>query len=1533
MTIGKILHSLSATKETGFEGLISKLLERLTGIRFFLSKSGSQQGQDAASLSMVSFECKRYDKTKFDERELLGEIAQICLSNCTPDVWVLAATRDIPAQLITTLQAFANHKAFDVVPLESLNDNDGSLDHLCAEYMDCTLAHCRSANIAEHELKVLEELLEGVKATSNHFGKVTALRNLILQPTLGYPIFRSLTNKAFKHSLASESESRRHYGQLLNLTDSNFVERTKPNDVLNTWWQNNYGRNEILAVLGEEGDGKTWTIAHWLEKSCDQTNFPAVVFIASRSVQHSACLSELILARVRELTRTNRSLEQKFERWIKSRLDFDEAPLAVVIFDGLNERNTGEFWREILECSQSSEFNKAFSFILTTRTSHWKPNFEGLEYPKFRKLEILSFDDQELSSALKRHNLELANFHEDAHVLLRKPRYFDLATKHYSDLIKSGDITKARLIYLDWKDRYNRKNMTTLTNEEFQNLLMSLAGKIKSTRQFERSEVIDSLAGHSNPTLVLQDLTSSGIFDHSSGKLRIAEDRLTLGLSLLLCAEIAEKAETDPSEIISSWIEPYTSMDIQAHILEHAVVHVFSGPTNFTNETCVAILHAWLNCQNQSSTSDKATNQFTAYILSKPAVYFSLAEKLWTVGENHPWGQEALLFGFIRWRNELCEVLPKQLERWLGFVALHGIPPLRSQEALQSEFLQRLDFVAGGLSVGGTKTISKLTITGMADDGWIRLARAALAIISAESDVTLYLRALCSGILVETIYNYPEKRQLFEWIFRSKHFDMTSLNEILSELNNTEIELQAAHAISLYADFDTAVRAEKLKVMKADVLSVPQRVESGYALAKSDLLSYLTFPNANPSVFIERDAQRFCWHSDFIDDESIARLSTVLDGLETYDLFWCGGYGVFEKGEGVICRYFPERYGNLVRHYVNNPYEMYINEWALKLHKYELLLTLSERPAIEKYWRKLEVERKTAPRRNTDLAEAYSFRLALSYATGNTQLKLLNARSDSALDLENIRHCFQWEGDAPLQLDSCMQNGRRLLWYLVTTKQYQLSWESLKDYLLSNEQVEREYGCRYLYEQKDRNTIATWIRELDWKWSPLNHVGENDLGSRLLIEFGDSLPLDELLERISPFRRGDLLAKRDVQFEQWKNYASWITEQINMMIASGMESTLPSLIIDYVDSGSIEAEFSIAINQVSANGFHYVNPMYTWGGLQFQSTAESFRRAFSPQEELDKERTELQKNTYKRVDELGKNGHYWLRHQFPITGLSFVIKNCPELVHGWLNQLKTNSRSELLFSARPFYEGLCEALFQENSSDWNAEAGRLYEVLTQTKTILNIVVPEFELSRLDIALFRANATPVVADLWTKKLNSCKTDFELFEYVLLARVANHQDCKNWLLKRIASDQQSDFKFNVARAYMVSGFFVEKEESPATDAPIQSWLERIRSEASERGYEEHQARYWFERFCTERSNDESWSCYQLFRKCADRRIWLWLDERLNGSDVSERRKRFLKLNRYDLKSACRQNESRLKQQFLGTKVTGDLCPWLKSSLILD
>lgn len=130
--VSLIRKALSPTGADGFEGLVGALLGSLTGKRFRLARSGSQAGRDlttdALEATVITVECKRYGATReLDESDLLGKLSQAVLDIPELDLWIVAASRPVPAQ-VQQLLVRAGRK--DGVEVRFIETGDGPLSSL-----------------------------------------------------------------------------------------------------------------------------------------------------------------------------------------------------------------------------------------------------------------------------------------------------------------------------------------------------------------------------------------------------------------------------------------------------------------------------------------------------------------------------------------------------------------------------------------------------------------------------------------------------------------------------------------------------------------------------------------------------------------------------------------------------------------------------------------------------------------------------------------------------------------------------------------------------------------------------------------------------------------------------------------------------------------------------------------------------------------------------------------------------------------------------------------------------------------------------------------------------------------------------------------------------------------------------------------------------------------------------------------------------------------------------------------------------------
>ena len=542
------IRQIAPTGPDGFEGLIAKLLTALTGQRFHLARSGSQAGRDMSvhhtNANVVAVECKRYgSETELNERDLQGELTQAVMGIPDLDLWVLVTSRDVPSQLYEALHQQARHDNIEFLSISADDGEPSSLESLCAQSPEIVIAHIESKVSSEWK-DDLEQLLEKIAAYPQFTATIEQLRNRFLSPFIGYDNWRSAQNQWFDNCLASEAESRAHFGQLLNIRDPGaaLVNRGSDWARLDKWFSSWNETRETFVLLGEEGDGKTWAVASWLDQnSQDKEDFPAVVFTSSLRVDSNEPLSLLSGGISRRLPALQADdWERRLYRWTSK--STSDAPILLLVLDGINERRKATWWRVLLEQLASTPWRDSVAVLVTCRTIYWQRYFENLRHLRTVTHTLSSYDDEELDTALAHHSLSRHDVSDDLLPLIRKPRYFDLMVKHRERMAESGDVTVARLIYEDWRDRLQRKGHLGLDDDAFQDLIRDLASRHLEGQDYVKERDLDALLpSYWDKQAIVEELRTGGILQGKGSHYQVDEHLLIHGFGLLLVDQLEKE--------------------------------------------------------------------------------------------------------------------------------------------------------------------------------------------------------------------------------------------------------------------------------------------------------------------------------------------------------------------------------------------------------------------------------------------------------------------------------------------------------------------------------------------------------------------------------------------------------------------------------------------------------------------------------------------------------------------------------------------------------------------------------------------------------------------------------------------------------------------------------------------------------------------------------------------------------------------------------------------------------------------------------
>ncbi len=1550
-----IIRRLDPTGTEGFEGLVADLLEALTGRRFRLARSGSQMGRDLnsrhADANIVAVECKRYgEDTKLKERELQGELTQAVMDIPDLDLWMLVTSRDVPSQLHGLLCKQARRENVEFLSV-SLNDGEpSSLEALCAQAPEIVTAYAESYT-SDEQTQTVAQSLDEIAAHPGFAAVVESLRDVFLSPLIGYDNWRLAQNQWFTSCLASERESRAHFSQPLNVRETGvmLVPREPAWARLDEWFSNWGDTHEMFVMLGEEGDGKTWTVASWLDHNIqEETGFPAVVFLSSKRVESNEPLALVSSATFRRLlTLRIEDWMQRIARWTDE--PAENAPRVLLVLDGINERGTHTWWRELLQQIAVSPWRNSMAVLITCRTAYWERYFDFLRYLEIAKYVLPAYNDNELDVALNYHDLSRSDISDELLPLIRKPRYFDLMIRHRERMVESGDVTVPRLIYEDWHDRLRRKGIE-LDNEGFRRLLKDLASAyLEGQHDLEERDLDDLLPSYyGNRRATIEELRTGGILNTDEGHLRVDEDRLVHGFGLLLVAQIRGAAATSGpnwGELIAEWLEPQAEMDIKARICEFAVLHALRL-TVLPQEAKVALLDTWVSSHNPG---EAAAENLVSYLPLDPACYTQLAEVVWSDATDNPWAQELLMQAFLRWHSvpEVTSQLESAFERWLGFVHLYGAPHQRAEteedaQGLRQEICDRvgLDLEPGPFEFAGRSLIAT------EDDELLRLGRAALAVISHISREP-FVRAIATSCLAEAIMGFPAKYELFKWVMSTaRQSAWAEVKQEVEQLLETKhlVTKQAAYRLLSFEGGEDACELQN---------TFPNGLFSKSALRKRYEQDPCIWSFPWPQEVCERCAQRNdlsphqiarglkrqCRNPTLsVPDDLGTRLETLVEDLELDSIWSLLGATkdeiMLEEYEPCLCAYAPHIMADLVRRIVRQADQregMSLRQLAWRLNEYSLIFEKEEVDSIHSAWEKLCADVPTWDRTQKETA-LFLFRSVLRGLDAPEQLEQLLERPEESLDWTAYRAGFlpinDW-GDVWKKLSSSQSTERikRILWFLSAHPEIipcDFISEKLVLFLRHEDSFIRSLILKIAYVAKNEEIVAA-VLESGWAWSNLFCDRENHWGSLLLCEHGFSLAYSELRNRVHPSYLGYAVKCRGLA-EEVNQYAEDIDH-----IWSRIGTEAPDLPVDFppVDIEASDVVTKLTRRSLSSStlskSITFLSRSSTWG----DASEDDFKELFPNWEAIDKQRAKMAEIVQQAVEEQKEAGNAWFADRFHGATLEEVLETRPDLVSKWVNFALEDSGAGMRWIrlARSFYTELCAMLLKHEPSTGT----RLYQRLVEVGGGTTVVDSRSKIPLLDYALFEAPAIDIVCFAWKRRLEKCTTDEELMHVAIVAQFGNGRD---WLQSYIDQRIDSSAALGKSRAFTLMGFIETQETceclSQLSETAPDTWIRDLLKTSLTRWQTNAWAKHWFERFLTDEDSIGAWAAFRIFLHCVDSRFWLWQKRSRCKVEVNHqlaRRIIFLEDNLHVVKKRITKNEKDLEKHLFGQKTKpGQAWPWM-------
>lgn len=130
--------------------------------------------------------------------------------------------------------------------------------------------------------------------------------------------------------------------------------------------------------------------------------------------------------------------------------------------------------------------------------------------------------------------------------------------------------------------------------------------------------------------------------------------------------------------------------------------------------------------------------------------------------------------GFLKWHDSssVQALLPSVFERWMGFLHLYGFVFQRGRTREESEKLrQEIESRVGAQLQPGSLRFQGYDLTVIEDDGLLRLAKVALAIIS-HSQRLPFIKALVTWSLNRALMGHPDEYELVSWVLKTTKEDI-----------------------------------------------------------------------------------------------------------------------------------------------------------------------------------------------------------------------------------------------------------------------------------------------------------------------------------------------------------------------------------------------------------------------------------------------------------------------------------------------------------------------------------------------------------------------------------------------------------------------------------------------------------------------------------------------------------------------------------------------------------------------------------------
>ena len=1526
-----------------FEHLVAALIGRLLNVGVAVAKTGFQHGGDAGTSGRegrhLRIECKKYaDTTSLSDRELLGEVDQALNRDAALEVWILAATRDVPEQLEQELEQHATKLGVSIVVVDWKGDGVPALAALCASAPDL-VGVLFTPEAARHAEALSTDAVDAI-------GR---LRRELEAWTIGFEVLRFRAESRLRSIWTSPRDSQAALNQnAAGGATHKIIARKSVSAGLDAWWVGSATGDAPAVVLGSDGVGKTWATIAWLVENVKTQ--PIVLVIASSSMKELATVSEVSVKRffatqLYEITGGVRDPEhwmRRVEHLLKR--PATEGPVFTVFLDGMNQEPSAP-WLPLLRVLQAESFAGRIRVIVSTRNLHFEDKLGRLRGLAVQptSIPVDVYDDApggELDQRLALEGLVRSQLHTDLVHLARTPRLFDLVVRLRDQLLDAGEITLHRLLWEYGRDALGERAGRSFSQADWRAWLSEVAERYREGARAFSTKSLAEMASRPDLTasevyLRLSDVIDGRLTIPGAGSThRFRPDVLAHALGAALLGQLDEQASAGFEDLdtqLQRWLDPIAGFDQRAEILRAAVSILVAQGNKATDPVAGVLVTAWLQTQNLS---DSHRHEVAGLATRLPDALLDAIEH----SANHAQASArhlaiSALAAIPRRPGAALDRLLLRSRIWLGEVSRDVQAADRDADEGERHRAARFKDRVGVDSSGPIRVIGvDLMLVDRSDGIVARTVPTILQGFPLQTAMPVFeVAAVALAVAGRSVV-----WDSLKWLCLLNEVDPEQTTEALRSLSSSVAARKAEPGVNAALPASAAARLLWLTGREADEVSASQIVpgidrpwnydrdylehpgRSFFALERRHAAGVLL--DASMPVLSRVQRVGDLWlDPDFAIPEAFivevralaplvdvskldcSRHRTVEDNqFETIELALarCGLEQLAASVRAKLTQADVPVEARQVRAYRAPEHLILVGSHEAKAAR-ELRMSLPESPTDEKWFAAsqlllLELHSEGGARQIEALMEAdlkgilLSFTDILNPITG-LEAEALVARNstDSLANRSNLM--------ALLSRAAIRESDEVWRWILSA---------------VDGAEIELKRVSFRVLAEADGLRFGRHLLEQDWSWRADEDYWINHYGSGAIIEASGGIPFDQVAPRLAPWR---LLEAARVRGED-PNEVRLAADILSKVFAAG-GMTAP-------DPGAT----------LTVSGARRDNRPHLFSVDPIEDTSDDsdpfagIRRSMDAEAQQERHRRAVE-TAMERIQAAWKAGASLYLANVAVDDLLAVVRHAPDIVSTWLQGATecTDDFRRRVGLADSAFVALCEALMRCDP----ARGVELWRALRRSVTTR--FIGEAGIDDMIHMVFRAAPSAPVAEL-RQELLSLKwsnTDKDLFNLAIAAHLNGQAD---WLAEAVAEDRASTFEWRRRRATVLEGFGLGntvRQPLAWPDGPTLTSQGALVCAAARSRHLEACARHWWQRYLDAEDLETAYAAWTLLLRAVDRRAWGWLQVEAAASAFrmpsDEPRLRHASINRDVLKRWMAKREKALDDRFLGRRIESSVAPW--------